>query len=319
MIIKSLSKNLIFKDIKIKKIITTLEQLSRVKSNLFFMGEGGTGKRTLALLYHNLIWKENDESFYHINSGNIDKEIGYSILFGHVKGAFTGAVEDKKGILDSAKTIYLSSVELLPPNLQSPLLNLLETGEYIPLGSEKKSIFRGAIIISTTIKDFSKLKNSISESLFYYLNSKLILIPPLRERKDEIIPLANLKLKELNKRFNKRKRFSEDFLSFLKQYEFKGNIRELFNMVEKSFIESKDNDLLKFSGELNSFFSEEEFIKENVKNLLSFEELKKKYFLEIFRLTGGNRTKMSQILGITRKSVYNHLKKYGLLKENGKN
>ncbi len=319
MIIKSLSKNLIYKEAEIKNIIATIERLSRVKSNIFFLGEGGTGKRTLAFLYHKLLWGENDKFFYHINSGNIDREIGYSMLFGHVKGAFTGAVEDKKGILDFAKTLYVSSIELLPTNLQSPLLRLLEGGEYIPLGSDKKSIFTGVIIISSTITDISKLKRSISESLFYYLNSKLIFIPPLRERTEEIIPLAKLKLRELNKRFNRKKKFSEEFLLFLKQYRFKGNIRELFNIIEKSFIESQNSNLLEFTGELRSFFSGGEFIKDSVENLISLEELKRRYFLEIFRLTGGNRTKISKILGITRKSVYNYLKKYGLLKENGKN
>ncbi len=313
-------KNLIFKSPASKKILKTLKRLSDVKSNIFLIGEQGVGKREIAFLYHKMIYGEDERGFFHISCGNIDSEIGYSTLFGYRKGAFTGAVSDKSGAVDKAKTLYLSSIELLPENLQPAILKLLEKRKYTPLGAHEEKTYNGIIVVSTAQMNIASLKIKLSDSLFYYLNSKSIYIPPLRERREDVIPIAKKKLKELNKKYNSNKAFSPEFENFLKNYNFKGNIRELVNFIEKSFIESDEDKLIKISKEESQTLIIDELIEDSIKNLLTMRELEKQYFLEVFKLTGGNRTKMSKLLGISRKSVYNHLLKYGLIKgKNGKN
>ena len=311
MIMKSPYKNLVFKSPEIKEVLKYLETLAGVKSHLFLMGEAGTGKREIAQIYHQMVWGSED-GFLHINSSNIDSEIGYSILFGYKKGSFTGAVEDKKGIIDNLKTIYISSIELLPQNLRSPLLTLMEKGKYIPLGSSEALNYEGIVIISTTVTDKRILKEKISDSLFYFLNSKAINIPPLRKREKDKIEIANFVLNKLNKKTGNRKNFSKEFLDFIKSYHFKGNIRELINFVEKAYIESGNSNLIKIKSSDMYMLSTNKILEEAKEELLTMNELEKRYFLEIFKITGGNKTKIAKILGISRKSVYNYLKRYGL-------
>ncbi len=312
---KSLYKNLVFKSPEIKKILKQLESLSTIKSHLFLIGEAGTGKREIAQIYHKMVW-DSENGFLHINSSNIDSEIGYSTLFGYKKGSFTGAVEDKRGIIDKLKTIYISSIELLPHNLHSPLLTLMEKGKYLPLGSSEAFNYAGIVIVSTTVIDKRNLKEKISDSLFYFLNSKAIEIPPLRKRNKDKIEIAKFVLNKLNKKTGNRKSFSKEFLDFIKNYHFKGNIRELINFVEKAYIESGDSDLIKIKNSDMYMLSTDNILKEAKEELLTMDELEKRYFLEIFKITGGNKTKIAKILGISRKSVYNYLKRYGL--SNGK-
>ncbi len=312
---KSLYKNLVFKSPEIKKILKQLESLSTIKNHLFLIGEAGTGKREIAQIYHKMVWG-SENGFLHINSSNIDSEIGYSTLFGYKKGSFTGAVEDKRGILDKLKTIYISSIELLPHNLHSPLLTLMEKGKYIPLGSSEAFNYEGVVIVSTTVTDKRILKEKISDSLFYFLNSKAIEIPPLRKRDKDKIEIAKFVLNKLNKKTRNRKSFSKEFLDLIKNYHFKGNIRELINFVEKAYIESGDSDLIKIKNSDMYMLSTDNILKEAKEELLTMDELEKRYFLEIFKITGGNKTKIAKILGISRKSVYNYLKRYGL--SNGK-
>ena len=312
---KSLYKNLVFKSPEIKKILKQLESLSTIKNHLFLIGEAGTGKREIAQIYHKMVWG-SENGFLHINSSNIDSEIGYSTLFGYKKGSFTGAVEDKRGILDKLKTIYISSIELLPHNLHSPLLTLMEKGKYLPLGSSEAFNYEGVVIVSTTVTDKRILKEKISDSLFYFLNSKAIEIPPLRKRDKDKIEIAKFVLNKLNKKTRNRKSFSKEFLDLIKNYHFKGNIRELINFVEKAYIESGDSDLIKIKNSDMYMLSTDNILKEAKEELLTMDELEKRYFLEIFKITGGNKTKIAKILGISRKSVYNYLKRYGL--SNGK-
>ncbi len=312
---KSLYKNLVFKSPEIKKILKHLETLASVKSHLFLIGEAGTGKREIAKIYHQMVWG-SEKGFLHLNSSNIDSEIGYSTLFGYKKGSFTGATEDKRGIIDNLKTIYISSIELLPQNLHSPLLTLMEKGKYIPLGSSEAFNYEGIVIVSTTVMDKRNLKEKISDSLFYFLNSKAIEIPPLRKRDKDKIEIAKFVLNKLNKKTGNRKSFSKEFLDFIKNYHFKGNIRELINFVEKAYIESGDSDLIKIKNSDMYMLSTDNILKEAKEELLTMDELEKRYFLEIFKITGGNKTKIAKILGISRKSVYNYLKRYRL--SNGK-
>ncbi len=317
MIITYPYKNLVFKDKKSKIILEKVRNFAKAQTPVLLIGDNGTGKKELAKIYHYTVYN-NEDGFFHLNSSNLDEEIGYSILFGYKKGAFTGAEEDKEGILEDKKTIYFSSIEHLPFNLFSPILDLIETKEYYPLGGKSKKKYGGLLIFSSKL-ELSELKETLVDSFYFHMKPFIIKVPDLRERKDDIPELIKIKIKEMNKKTGKNKRISDSLLNFIMEYDFKGNIREMFNLLERGFIESGDRNII----DIKDVFIEteviktDEFIKNALDQMLTIEELNKRYIFEIYGKTGGNRKRMAEILGISVRSVYNHLKKYGII--NGKN
>ncbi len=306
-------KNLVFRDRNSKTVLKKVLDFAAAKTPILLIGGNGSGKKELAKIYHYSVF-ENEDGFIHINSSNLDEEIGYSMLFGYKKGAFTGAEEDKKGILEDKKTIYLSSIEDLPYNLFSPILNLLETKEYYPLGDKDKKVFNGNFIFSSKLKP-DKLRKHIVDSFYFFIKPFILKVPDLKERKKDILPLINFKLKRLKDKSGKNKRLSDRLIKFIMIYDFKGNIRELFNHIERGVIESGDREIIEvkdmfISGEKTSA---DEILKQGFEERITLSELKKRYILDIYRETGGNREKMAKILGMTTRSIYNYLKEYGII------
>jgi DNA-binding NtrC family response regulator len=310
-------KNLVFRDRNSKSVLKKVLDFAAARTAILLIGGNGTGKKELAQIYHYSVFN-NKNGFLHINSSNLDEEIGYSMLFGYKKGAFTGAEEDKEGLLENKKTIYISSIEHLPYNLFSPLLNLMETGEYYPLGSKEKKVFNGNLIFSSKFQP-DELRENIVDSFYFFIKPFILKVPDLKERKDDILPLINFKIKQYNEKTGKSKRISEKLIRFIVNYDFKGNIRELFNYIERGAIESGERDIIEIkdmfvSGEKVSV---KEIIGEGIEERITLSELQKRYILGIYKETGGNREKMAKILGITTRSIYNYLKKYGII--DGKN
>lgn len=225
-------------------LIETAYKAAHFDSNILITGESGTGKGSLAKLIHNWSYRKNGP-FIKINCAAIPENLFESELFGYEPGAFSGASnKGKKGLLEMANggTLFLDEIGDLPLNLQSKLLQVIEEKEMIRLGSTKP-IKLDIRIIAATNQDIETLieKKRFRRDLYYRINTVLLHLKPLRERTEDIIPLANHFLEHLNKKYNMKKTFTPESLKTLSNYYYPGNIRELSNIVENAFLISEDN------------------------------------------------------------------------------
>ena len=234
---KEQNKVMISQSDKMKPVFKLINKVSVTESTVLIQGESGTGKELVARDIHQKS-KRNKYPFVAVNCATLQDTLLESELFGHVKGAFTGAHETRLGLFEVADkgTLFLDEVGELPINTQAKLLRALESGEIRRLG-DSKSIFVDTRIITAANKDLASLvkKGSFREDLFFRINIVRIFLPPLRERNDDIPLLAQhfLKTHKINMT---EKKFCPDALECMKRYSWPGNIRELENFVENTII-----------------------------------------------------------------------------------
>ncbi len=225
-------------------LLETAYKAAHFDSNILITGESGTGKGSLAKLIHSWSYRKNGP-FIKINCAAIPENLFESELFGYEPGAFSGASnKGKKGLLEMANggTLFLDEIGDLPLNLQSKLLQVIEEKEMIRLGSTKP-INLDIRIIAATNQDIENLieRKRFRRDLYYRINTVLLHLKPLRERIEDIIPLANHFLKLLNDKYKVNKAFTKEALKILSSYSYPGNIRELSNIVENAFLVSDTN------------------------------------------------------------------------------
>ena len=231
-----------------KNTLKALEMAKKVaptNANVLLLGESGVGKEEFAKFIHENSHRSG--KFIAINMSAIPENLIESELFGYVKGAFTDATSDKKGLFELAEngTLFLDEIAEMPYNLQAKLLRVLQEREFYPLGATKPKKLN-VRIISATNQNIEKMikDNKFREDLYYRLNTIPIKIPPLRERKDDIIPIANEILKKTIKEYGlEEKVFSKEAQERLLEYEWPGNIRELINVVERAAILSEGKEI----------------------------------------------------------------------------
>lgn len=299
-----------------RKIINEVKKIASARSNVLLLGETGTGKELIARAIH---FNSNraDKPFIPINCSAIPENLLESELFGHVKGAFTGAIVTKKGLFEEASggTIFLDEIGDLSINLQSKLLRVLEDQEIRPVGGTQ-SIKVDIRFISATNKDIvSAVKEgSFREDLFYRINVITIKLPPLRERKEDIELLVRHFIQkfsiELGKKVND---IDEEALRYIKKYNWPGNIRELQNVIERAI-------LISDSSIISSEHLPEEMVSSNnsfydyaLSNKLSIEEYTKS-FIQRYQ-NDYTEQQLADMLGITRKSLWEKRKKWSMPKE----
>lgn len=231
---------------QMKTILNLIPKISKAQSPVLLLGESGTGKEVLARLVHETSYGA-ESPFIKVNCGAIPADLLESELFGYVKGAFTGADEKgKPGLIEIAEngSLFLDEVGELPLKLQVKLLRVLQDFEVTRLGStkSKKVSFR---LICATNRPLNELmeKGEFREDLFYRINVLPITIPPLRERKEDIIPLILKTSEKLSSRYGANKSISPDVLKILEAYHWPGNIRELENVIERIFIMTDDQSI----------------------------------------------------------------------------
>jgi two-component system response regulator PilR (NtrC family) len=297
----------------IQMVKETIEKVASYDINVLIVGESGTGKDIVARTIHRLS-NRADRPFIAINCASLPAELLESELFGYKKGAFTGATADKKGLIEEADggTLFLDEIGEMPMPLQAKLLRFLETKKIRPLGSVKE-IDVDVRIISATNKNLEEEieKGNFREDLYYRLSTITIKMPSLKERKEDIPLLVENILKELKKKYGKEiDEISPEFLNYLMQYDYKGNIRELKNILEKAVILSEGRELSLPKYETNSINSvyidnpEEDFTVKtfpeegiDLKKVLS--NIEKALIKKAMEKSGGNKTKASRILGLT--------------------
>lgn len=308
-------ENIVGKSPQMKKIFELVEVVANSRSSVLLTGESGTGKELIAKAIH-YNSPRKDGPFVKINCAALPEGLMESELFGHEKGAFTGAIRLTHGRFELADegTLLLDEISEIPLSLQSKLLRVLQEKEFERVGSGQP-IQVDVRIISTTNQNLKALieKGKFREDLFYRLNVIPIHIPPLREKKEDIIPLAEHFLRKYNLENNRFiKGISEQVFEMFMEYFWPGNIRELENFIERAVVTAKGKVLVPDDFPKEIFFKKE-LNKLGVGNTL--EEVEKSLILKTLEACAGNKTKAAEILRISTRTLRNKLSEYGVKKE----
>ncbi|GAB4542128.1 MAG: sigma-54 dependent transcriptional regulator [Thermodesulfovibrionia bacterium] len=302
----------------ILRVFDTIEKVAPTKANVLITGESGTGKGLIAeTIHHNS--PRADKPFMSINCAAIPETLLESELFGYKKGAFTGATSDKVGLMVMANegTLFLDEIGDMPLIIQSKLLNVLESGEVLPLGDTRTKRV-DVRIISATNKDIETCikQKTFREDLYYRLNVIEIRVPPLRERREDIPLLANHFLKEGGVlRGRDIKRFDEPAMKALISYSWPGNVRELRNVIERAIILSDGeritiNDLPQKIREGEWMGRCQEVDLQPLKAMVS--EYEKEIITNALKRFNGNKEMVVRTLGIDLATLYRKMHKYGI-------
>jgi two-component system response regulator PilR (NtrC family) len=297
----------------IEKLKEIVRRVAPYDVNVLIVGESGTGKELVARSIHALS-KRNKKPFVAINCAALPPELLESELFGFKKGAFTGALSDKKGLIEKADggTLFLDEIGDMPVSLQAKLLRFLETRKFIPLGStEEKSV--NVRILAATNTDLKKAmkEGKFREDLFYRLATIVIEVPPLRERKEDIPLLVEHFAGEFAEKYGKTiKRISPKFISYLSSLPFKGNVRELKNIVEREVILVEGEVLGAGYEEAVQTPNEVTIPPEGVNLKSIIEETEKRYIFAALKKAGGKKTEAAKLLGLTLREFRYRLSKY---------
>ena len=284
-------------------------QASKYDISVLLLGDSGTGKELFARLIHNNSTRK-DKPFISVNCATINIQIAESELFGHKRGAFTGAINDKSGYFTIADggTIFLDEIGDLPLELQPKLLRVLESGLYVPVGDTKEKKTDVRVIAATNKNLYNLVKTGeFRRDLFERLNQFAIKLPSLAERKNDIPLLINYFLNEWNVKYNENKTISEEVLPFLLAYPWPGNIRELRNTIMYMCASSSNENIniasLPFP--IREYFSKEKSILTvvnippegvNIKKMLN--NIEKEYYKEALKISKGNKAKAARLLGV---------------------
>jgi len=293
--------------------IALAKKVAPTDASVMLLGETGTGKEVFAQSIH-YASKRSTNSFLAINCSSFSKELLESELFGHKAGAFTSAVKDKKGLIEEADrgTLFLDEIGEMHVDLQSKLLRVLETNEFIKVGDTKPTKVDVRIIAATN-RDLQQEieEGKFREDLFYRLNVFNIQLPALRERKKDIPLLANHFLKVFAQKTNPEvKKISEDFLEHLQQHNWKGNIRELKNIMERAVILANGPELL-----LENLPLELQTTSHTSHGPLSAFDLasvEKLHIQRVLNHTKGNKTEAAKLLNIGLTTLYRKIEEYKL-------
>ncbi len=300
---------IIAKSPSMNRIIDTIESLRESECNVLLTGESGVGKNLLAKLIH-FSSKRETRPFLAINCATLTEELLASELFGHEKGAFTGAIKNKQGLIEVADTgtLFLDEVSEMTTNLQAKLLKAIEEGEFYRVGGTKP-VRVDVRFIAATNQNVKALivDGKFREDLYYRLNVMEVFIPPLRERREDIEPLSKFFLeKHLPKAKKKVEGFTKEAMALLKGYSFPGNVRELENIIERAIILEKNPLITPDSlPQSLSMFQIETFEPGSVKTI---DELTRSYAVRVLDMVGGNKSKAAEMLGISRTSLWRILK-----------
>ncbi|WP_326909533.1 sigma-54-dependent transcriptional regulator [Sedimentibacter sp. MB31-C6] len=281
-----------------------IEKVADSTLPVLILGESGTGKELVASsLHYNSCRAQHP--FIPINASAIPSQLLESELFGYVKGAFTGAGADKKGLLELANegTLFLDEIGDMDVFLQVKLLRFLDTGEIRPVGGTTTKKINVRVVTATNVDLEQAIEDgSFREDFYYRLSVIKLEVPPLRDREKDKLYLAEHFLRQSNS----NKKLSKEAEGFLLNYKFPGNVRELANLIERGILFSKGEEIMSpdfFSGEISN--------KNNVKSL-SLEDMEKEHIEQVLVRTGWNKTEAAKILKIGLRTLYRKIAEYDI-------
>lgn len=292
-----------------KQMYQHIKLVAPSQLSVLIRGESGTGKEYTARMIHENS-KRKDGPFIAVDSGSLSKELAPSELFGHLKGSFTSAIADKKGVFEQAAggTVFLDEVGNLSYDVQIQLLRALQERKVRPVGSSTDINVDVRVIVATN----ENLETAISEGrfredLYHRLNEFTLTVPPLRERKSDIVLFANSFLSDANTELERNvERFSDESMKILTEYQWPGNLRELRNVVRRSTLFATGTEITPDLLPETLFTSIE---KEELSLSLTDE---REQIEQALKITKGNKTKAARLLNIDRKTLYNKMHQYGM-------
>ncbi len=298
-----------------RELLGTVEKVLDHDVNVLILGEHGVGKDYLAEAIH-VCGPRAAAPFVSIDCSSLPHEIFESELFGHERGAFTDAQTQKIGRIEMARggTLYFDRVASLPSTLQAKLLRLIQERRFSRLGSNRTLDLDARVISSAggTLED-SLSETGFRKDLYYRLNVVTVDLPPLRKRREDIPPLAELFLRNATRDSSGRKKaISEAAMVILVDYSWPGNVRELRNVIDRAALLEDGTVITPESLPVERFVTASDLLVAGTDLTWSLEELEKRYIREILRQTGQNYSRASEILGINRKTLLEKRKRYGL-------
>ena len=304
--------NIIGKSKRMQEIFSLIEKVAPGNSTVMIYGGSGTGKELVAKAIH-YNSPRADRLFIPFNCGAIPETLVESELFGHTKGAFTGAVQANKGLFEEANggTLFLDEISTILPSAQVKLLRVLQEKEVMKVGSTERTKIDVRMIAATNENLEENMKEGkFREDLFYRLHVFPIFLPDLKERREDIPLLAYHFLDIYSKEAKKEiKGISKEAIKLLLEYHWPGNVRELENTIERAVIMTDQDHLLPSDFPRDLMEGISEMIKKGVKDRKSLEDIKSEYIKEILKEVGGNKRIASEILRVNPRTLYRFEKK----------
>lgn len=302
--------DIIGESVAIKNVFALIDKVARTDANVLILGENGTGKELIARAIHQRSLR-HDSSFVSVDMGAITETLFESELFGHKKGAFTDAREDRPGRFELANkgTLFLDEIGNLSLSLQSKLLSALQSRQVTRVGSNQSIPVDIRLICATNMPLHNMVKEgTFRQDLLYRINTVEIQVPPLCERVEDIPLLAQHYLNHYAKKYHKRVvRIDSDALDKLKRYAWPGNIRELQHSIERAVIMT-DSETLHES----DFLLSRSLSSNTPNDTLNLDDVERAAIAKALQLHNGNISKAAEELGLTRASLYRRMEKYGL-------
>lgn len=293
--------------------IALAKKVAPTDTSILLLGETGTGKEVFAQAIHQAS-KRNKRPFVALNCSAFSKELLESELFGYKAGAFTGALKDKKGLIEEADTgtLFLDEIGEMAAELQSKLLRVLENGEFLKVGDTKPAKVDIRIIAATNRHLEKEVDaGSFRSDLFYRLAAFQITLPPLRERVEDVEPMARYFAQIFSLKSDKKiHTLAPDFVKALQQHQWRGNIRELKNVIERSVIMAEENVLT--LEDLPYDIQQSHFNNENPLSALTLASMEKLHIRKVLNYTQGNKTEAARLLHIGLTTLYRKIEEYKL-------
>jgi DNA-binding NtrC family response regulator len=307
----------IFRSLAMQQVVRTVERIAPSDVTVLITGESGTGKEVIADLVHTLSPRSKNR-IIKINCAALPRELIESELFGSVKGAFTGAHTDRDGLFRQAEggTLFLDEISEMPIDTQSKLLRVLQDQEVRPVGGKTSYKTNCRIIAATNRKPEDAIKDGkMREDLFYRISAISVHLPPLRERRDDIMPLANAFLRRFAAQANRDLRgFRGDAVERLTAFDWPGNIRQLQNEIQRAVLLSEGSDVA--AADLSVTSTKNSAISDSVEGFDSsftlLEGVERNAIVQMLKETTGNKLETAKRLGIGRQTLYNKIKAYGI-------
>ena len=303
----------VFQSVVMQAVVRTVERVAPSDVSILITGESGTGKEVIADLIHALSPRSKGK-IIKINCAALPRELIESELFGSVKGAFTGAHSDREGLFRQAEggTLFLDEISEMPVDTQSKLLRVLQDQEVRPVGGKVSYKTNCRIVAATNRKTDEAIKEGkLREDLFYRISAISVHLPPLRERREDIMPLANAFLKRFVAQANRPIRgFTGEAVERLTAFEWPGNVRQLQNEVQRAVLLCEGGDIDSTDLSITNVPTETDGTPDT--NFTLLEGVERNAIVQMLRETGGNKLETAKRLGIGRQTLYNKIKAYGI-------
>jgi DNA-binding NtrC family response regulator len=303
----------IFQSASLQSVVRTVERVAPSDVTILITGESGSGKEVIADLIHSLSTRAKNR-IIKINCAALPRELIESELFGSKKGAFTGSNSDRQGLFRQAEggTLFLDEISEMPIDTQSKLLRVLQDQEVRPVGDTTSYKINCRIIAATNRRPEDAIKDGkLREDLFYRISAISVHLPPLRERRDDIMPLANAFLKRFAAQANRTLRgFTNQAVERLTSFEWPGNVRQLQNEIQRAVLLSEGPEV----NVTDLSISDVKFVptEGHDTSFTLLEGVERNAIIQMLKETGGNKLETAKRLGIGRQTLYNKIKAYGI-------